>query len=248
MVAIAVSRHLRGNANARALTPHAAFEKVTDLQSRCNFRLSCPLVLEIKRGCATHYVQAANRRELVQQLLRQPVCKMLFLDVVAHVDERQNKRSTASSDNLLHRSRRRAAKRSIPPLSARRSLHHRFRRRARAVERSTGVRSLLALTVPVQAEAIRWRESLLPRAAREVPLRRVNESITHPWNCFNEARSASHVAQHLAQPRDRVVQPVVEIDIDIRRPHFLAQLITRNDLILRAPAENSGPERAALAA
>src|SRR5689334_22539402 len=43
-------------------------------------------------------------------------------------------------------------------------------------------------------------------------------------------RRVRRIAQRLSQRRDGVVQPVIEIDIHIRGPQLLAQLLTGNDL------------------
>src|SRR5215472_9136966 len=59
----------------------------------------------------------------------------------------------------------------------------------------------------------------------------INEAIADTRHSLDKARRVGIVAEHFPQSRDCVVQPVIEVDQDIRWPHPPAQLFARDNLI-----------------
>jgi hypothetical protein len=56
-----------------------------------------------------------------------------------------------------------------------------------------------------------------------------DEAVAVPRQGLDEARMVRRILEHLAQPRDRGVQGVVEIDEDVVRPEPAPRLVARDD-------------------
>lgn len=61
-------------------------------------------------------------------------------------------------------------------------------------------------------------------------LDRANEAVAEPRQRFDETRSCRVVAECFAQPGDGVIQTMIEIDKNTRRPDPLSQFVTCDDL------------------
>ena len=57
----------------------------------------------------------------------------------------------------------------------------------------------------------------------------MDESVADLWQSLDKARLVRRITQHIAQPREHVIQAVVEIDVDMACPETLAQLVARDD-------------------
>ena len=82
---------LRGDAQALALTAHAAFEDVADTKLPANQADVGVLAFVLKGRVARDDEQPANARKSGDQVLGDAVGKVLLVSIVAHVDERQNR-------------------------------------------------------------------------------------------------------------------------------------------------------------
>lgn len=71
-----------------------------------------------------------------------------------------------------------------------------------------------------------WRSS----QDRSHLVHRGNEAISNPRNRFDVAGRACRIAESVAKLLDGFVQPVIEVDEDIRGPETSPQFVTRDDL------------------
>jgi hypothetical protein len=59
---------------------------------------------------------------------------------------------------------------------------------------------------------------------------RSNEAITAAGERLNKDRSVCRFAQRIAQPLDRGIQAMIEVNEGVRRPEFIAQFLSSNEL------------------
>src|SRR5262249_3841049 len=75
-----------------------------------------------------------------------------------------------------------------------------------------------------------WGDRVRLRLCGLVGLDRRDETITPLGDGFDKARFIRRIPQALPQPRYGAIQAVIEIDIGVSRPQFLAELLASYDL------------------
>jgi hypothetical protein len=208
---------LGGDTHSLTRTDHRTFNDGGDVQFACNFGQALSRAFVPHNGSSRDDAQRADFGEVSNQLVGHAICKEFLGRVAGQILEGQN------GNGIQARS---SAGRSTT--SARQPEGNAYDEGGEDRGEQEGMR-FGNPQVARQAGGRRGVRST--RGGRKVSgIHRRNKPVSEARQRFNAARPLGGVTEHLAKPRNRIVQAMVEIDKSVGGPNLRSQLLASDHI------------------